>query len=246
MRRVVVLILTAIATSVAMASSERFQLSGWAEIPSTYRHPGPVSGQFAGPANGVTPPYAGQPIPGFSGMIPHPRPGRFFALPDNGFGAQENSADFVIGFYEVTPSFKRRGDGTTFRGPVIVHRFTPFSDPLRFLDSSYITNGPVYARQNYYPTGPQIPVDAAIRRSKAVDRRRLRRRIDCPHGGRLVLGWRRVRALSPSLRCAGAAAEPADPPSSPAGAAEPTERRCGSRQSSEFARIRGHGPQRQR
>jgi hypothetical protein len=38
--------------------------------------------------NGVTPPYDGQPIPGFSGMIPSPVPGTYFALPDNGFGAQ--------------------------------------------------------------------------------------------------------------------------------------------------------------
>ena len=39
-------------------------------------------------------------------MIPSGIPWRFIALPDNGFGAQGNSADFVIGFYEVTPQFK--------------------------------------------------------------------------------------------------------------------------------------------
>ena len=65
-------VLLAAAVSVVMAAAgfatgerDGFQLTGWAEIPSTYRHPGPVSGQFAtGPANGVTPPYDGQPIPG--------------------------------------------------------------------------------------------------------------------------------------------------------------------------------------
>ena len=57
-------------------------------------------------------------FPGFSGMIPSPAPGRFISLPDNGFGAQNNSADFVLGFYEVTPHFKTVGDGTTSRGPV--------------------------------------------------------------------------------------------------------------------------------
>ena len=46
----------AVASTVA-SSGDTFRLSGWAEIPSTYRHPGPTSGQFAGPANGVTPPY---------------------------------------------------------------------------------------------------------------------------------------------------------------------------------------------
>jgi hypothetical protein len=103
-----------------------------------------VSGQFAGPANGVTPPYSGQPIPGFSGMIRAETPGEYIALPDNGFGAQGNSADFVIGFYTVRPIFKTSSDGTTEPGPVDVLTFTPFSDPHGLLDASYITNGPVY------------------------------------------------------------------------------------------------------
>lgn len=146
----------------SVAQGDAFRLSGWAEIPSTYRHPGPVSGQFtSGPVNGVTPPYDGQPIPGFSGMIPARRPGRFIALPDNGFGAQTNSADFVIGIYEVTPAFKTKGDGTTSRGPVKIHGFTPFSDPLGLLDAAYIAGGPVYGRQTYYPAST-IPVDPRI------------------------------------------------------------------------------------
>ena len=164
MRRVVVMAPLLIGASVAFASTEILQLSGWAEIPSTYRHPGPVSGQFAGPANGVMPPYAGQPIPGFSGMIPSLTPGTFIALPDNGFGAQGNSADFVIGFYEVTPAFKTFGDGRTSRGPVAIHGFTPFSDPRGYLDASFIASGPVYARTNYYPPpAVQIAVDPSIR-----------------------------------------------------------------------------------
>jgi hypothetical protein len=166
MRRIVLALSLLAAANAALASDRRddeFRLSGWAEIPSTYRHPGPVSGQFAGPANGVTPPYQGQPIPGFSGMIPSRLRGTYIALPDNGFGAQGNSADFVIGFYHVTPRFKTQGDGTTSRGPVTVHRFTPFSDPRGLLDASYIANGPVYARTHYYaPPIAQVPVDASI------------------------------------------------------------------------------------
>jgi len=154
--------------SAAVASDSLFELSGWADIPSTYRHPGPVSGQFTSPNNGVTPPYQGQPIPGFSGMIPAPRRGTFFALPDNGFGAQTNSADFVIGFYSVTPRFKKRGDGTTSRGPVTVNGFTAFSDPMGLLDASFITDGPVYKRSNYYATGVQIPVDPSIRNGRLL------------------------------------------------------------------------------
>jgi hypothetical protein len=123
-----------------------------------------VSGQFTTPANGVTPPYQGQPIPGFSGMIPGPMPLSFIGLPDNGYGAQGNSADFVIGFYVVHPQFKVNGDGTTNRGVVNVRTFTPFSDPNGLLDNTYITDGPVYNRTNYYATpAPQIPVDPSIK-----------------------------------------------------------------------------------
>jgi len=99
MRRVVIAGALLFAASPILSASDAIvELSGWAEIPSTYRHPGPISGQFTtGPVNGVTPPYAGQPIPGFSGVIPSPIWGTFIGLPDNGYGAQTNSADFVIG-----------------------------------------------------------------------------------------------------------------------------------------------------
>lgn len=156
-----------LATQPALAQS--FQLSGWAEIPSTFRWPGPVSGQFTGAGNGVTPPYAGQPIPGFSGMIPAPNRGSFYGLPDNGYGAQGNSADFVLGLYQVTPTFKTTGDGSTSRGPVAVTEFTPFSDPNGILNATHINGGPVYARTNYYPApAVQIPVDPAIKSGKRL------------------------------------------------------------------------------
>ena len=150
-------------------SGDLVRLSGWAEIPSTFRRPGsPVSGQFTtGPINGVTPPYQGQPIPGFSGIIPTNKWGTFFGLPDNGYGAQNNSADFIIGFYEIVPHFKTSGDGTTSRGPVEVGRYTPFSDPNGLLDASYITDGPVYNRMTYYASSA-IPVDQSIRNGRLL------------------------------------------------------------------------------
>lgn len=155
--------------SAAYAAEATFRLTGWAEIPSTYRHPGPTSGQFTTAGNGVTPPYQGQPIPGFSGMIPGTAPLSFTALPDNGYGAQGNSADFVLGFYTVTPTFKIAGDRTTGRGPVAVRTFTPFSDPNGFADSTFITDGPVYNRSNYYPApAAQIAVDQSIRTGKLL------------------------------------------------------------------------------
>lgn len=150
----------------ALAALPASQLTGWAMISHEYRHPGPVSGQFTGSGNGVTPPYAGQPIPGFSGMIPSQVAGSYYGLPDNGYGSQGNSADFVIGFYEVTPNFKVTADGTTTPGSVAVKSFTPFSDPNGLLTKgSYITNGPVYTRSTYYGNSA-IGVDASISNGK--------------------------------------------------------------------------------
>lgn len=171
MRRVLALTLLAVVllAPAASASDDIVRLSGWAAIPSQYRQPGPVSGQFAGAANGVTPPYAGQPIPGFSGVIPATTPGRFLGLPDNGYGAQTNSADFVLGFYEFTPSFKTTGDGTSTPGPVTVTGFTPFRDPHHYVDASYVAGGPVYDRETYYPApAAQIAVDPAIRSGRLL------------------------------------------------------------------------------
>ncbi len=96
-------------------------------------------------------------------MIPGPLPLSFIGLPDNGYGAQNNSADFVLGFYVVSPNFKVAGDGTTARGPVTVRTFTPFSDPNGLADSTFIVDGPVCNRSEYYSTGTPFAVDPAIR-----------------------------------------------------------------------------------
>src|SRR5262245_55356533 len=127
MHKTMLAMFTLLVAAAAMAGDEgfrghrgaepTFRLSGWAEIPSTYRRPGsPVSGQFQvltpPTLNGVTPPYEGQPIPGFSGVIPSRLPGVYIGLPDNGYGAQGNSADYILGFYHFRPHFKTHGDGT--------------------------------------------------------------------------------------------------------------------------------------
>ncbi|MBM0278161.1 esterase-like activity of phytase family protein [Micromonospora tarensis] len=83
-------------------------------LSATAYQPGPVSGtQLATtPVNGITAPFPGQPIPGFSAVIPA-RPGdrsgrRLLAMPDNGFGAKTNSADFLLRAYEIEPDYHRQ------------------------------------------------------------------------------------------------------------------------------------------
>ncbi len=99
-------LLAAPAATAAQARWETPKLLGRAILPATAYQPGPVSGTALGtaPINGVTPPFPGQPVPGFSAVLDL-GDGTFWAMPDNGFGAQGNSADFLLRMYRVRPDF---------------------------------------------------------------------------------------------------------------------------------------------
>lgn len=94
-------------------------------LPSDAYQDGPESGALATPANGVTPPFPGQPIPGFSGLLDAGH-GLFWGMPDNGYGTKANSPDFLLRLYLIRPEFKtaRGGDGT-----IDVRRFLQLRDP---------------------------------------------------------------------------------------------------------------------
>nr|MDT0660746.1 esterase-like activity of phytase family protein [Micromonospora sp. DSM 115978] len=96
-------------------------------LSATAYQPGPVSGTQLAPTtvNGITSPFPGQPIPGFSAVIPAragDRSGnRLLAMPDNGFGAKTNSADFLLRAYEIEPRYRSHG--------VAVRGHLSFRDP---------------------------------------------------------------------------------------------------------------------
>jgi hypothetical protein len=94
-------------------------------LPSDAYQPGLPSGAFISPDNGVTPPFPGQPIPGFSAVLDAGH-GIFWAMPDNGFGAKGNSGDFLLRLYRIQPDFKTSSGGS---GTVAVLGFIEFSDP---------------------------------------------------------------------------------------------------------------------
>jgi len=144
-------------------------LTGWAKLDQSVREVGPTSGQFINGANGVAPPFINeQPIPGWSGLLKN-GDGTFTALPDNGFGAKGNSADFVIGFYNVTPNFKTRRDGTTEPGTITNNQFTAFNDRNGLLNNGVGVDLLITADlENYrsgggHGTNAGIPVDAQIK-----------------------------------------------------------------------------------
>jgi hypothetical protein len=93
-------------------------------LSATAYQPGPVSGTQlpAAPVNGITAPFPGQPIPGFSAVIPL-HGDRLLAMPDNGFGAKNNSADFLLRAYDITPDYRHHR--------VKVNGFVSFRDPDR-------------------------------------------------------------------------------------------------------------------
>jgi hypothetical protein len=97
-------------------------------LPSDSYQPGPPAGAFVtGDLNGTTPPYPGQPIPGFSAVL---RAGddEFLGMPDNGFGAKTNSSDFLLRLYRIEPEFKTAKGGD---GSVEVESFIQLRDPDR-------------------------------------------------------------------------------------------------------------------
>lgn len=94
-------------------------------LPADAYQPGPRSGAEVDPANGVTPPFPGQPIPGFSAIL---KAGdeEFWAMPDNGFGSKDNSGDFLLRLYRIRADFRTAAGGS---GTVDVGRFLQLRDP---------------------------------------------------------------------------------------------------------------------
>jgi glycerophosphoryl diester phosphodiesterase len=67
-----------------------------------------------------------EPVQGFSGILPAGG-GRFWAMPDNGYGLKENSADWLLRIYRIRPDFKTAAGGS---GSASVDGFISLRDPL--------------------------------------------------------------------------------------------------------------------
>jgi glycerophosphoryl diester phosphodiesterase len=102
-------------------------LEGRAVLPAATFAGGPPSGTLLGsaPVNGIPVPFNGQPVQGFSGALPAGG-GRYWVMPDNGYGSIENSADFNLRVYLVKPDFETGLGGS---GTVKVQRFIQLRDP---------------------------------------------------------------------------------------------------------------------
>jgi len=119
------LAVAALAAPASAVDDQAPTLVGRAILPADAYQPGPPSGAFITGDNGVTPPFPGQPIPGFSAVLDAGH-GEFWAMPDNGYGAKANSGDFLLRVYRIRPDFKTANGGT---GAVAVLGFVQLRDP---------------------------------------------------------------------------------------------------------------------
>jgi glycerophosphoryl diester phosphodiesterase len=122
-------------------------LTGFASLPAATFADGLNSGNHlgAGPINGQTVPFPGQPVEGFSAVLAN-KDGSFLAMPDNGYGKLENSADFHLRVYTLKPDFKTAQGGSgeiRIDGPFIElrdpDRLIPFAITNHFTDDRILT-----------------------------------------------------------------------------------------------------------
>lgn len=90
---------------------------------------GPKSGAFIKEANGFKPLFDGQPVQGFSAALKN-TDGTYMAMADNGFGTQDNSADFLLRIYQIKTDFKTVKGGT---GGVKVLSHIQLRDPNKLV-----------------------------------------------------------------------------------------------------------------
>jgi hypothetical protein len=99
------------------------QLAGRAVLPADTFAAGPPSGaQITGPTNSRRIPFPSQPVQGVSAVISS-GDGAYWALSDNGFGAKNNSGDYLLRVYKLQPDFEA--------GTVDVQTFIQLRDPDR-------------------------------------------------------------------------------------------------------------------
>ncbi|MCD0174880.1 esterase-like activity of phytase family protein [Deinococcus sp. 14RED07] len=109
-----------------VGGAQAVTLAGYAELPADTLAPGPASGAWRDGLRGQAR-FQGQPVQGFSGVQFAPD-GTYLFLSDNGFGAKNNSADYLLRLYRLTLTPKTAPTGT---GKVEVGAFVQLRDPER-------------------------------------------------------------------------------------------------------------------
>ncbi|GAB6938545.1 hypothetical protein JCM11754A_20720 [Isoptericola variabilis] len=133
-------------------------LAGRATLSADFLAEGPPSGAQASAANGRQGPWDGQVIPGFSAMVDN-GDGTFWAQPDNGFGSQGNSADFLLRSYLVKPDWDTGGGRGSGSGEIEVLDHVSYNDENHVLDFD-IVRGDTEER---LLTGADFDIESVVR-----------------------------------------------------------------------------------
>jgi hypothetical protein len=116
------------------ATSGRFTGAGNVRNEQVGSAPGDTGPAYGSRRTGLSLPFNGQPVQGFSGIKPVAgEPGAYWVLTDNGFGNRRNSPDALLMFHKVRPDFQT--------GQVTVERTIFLSDPNRVIPF-HITTDP--------------------------------------------------------------------------------------------------------
>jgi len=139
---------------------EAQRLAGLAILPSATFTEGPTCGRFIESANGVEVPFLNrQPVQGISSVL-KAGGNSYYVLSDNGFGAKENSADYVLRVYKIRPDFSSVRNGLA---SITVEGFFSLHDP------DHKVPFPIVAEMDHYPHETiRIPVDTRIQKKRLL------------------------------------------------------------------------------
>ncbi len=152
-------------------------LTGWASMAAPTFSDGPTSGQFAGanPYGTNLPPYIGkQPVQGFSAVLRAPGADTFHFLVDNGFGAQNNSADALLRMYTVKVDFRTPHGGSGTVSPADFKTGRPLEafdarSRITLSDPDRLIGMPIQADYaSYYNVATNPAVPEAIRSARLL------------------------------------------------------------------------------
>ena len=115
------------------AASGRFATPGGARVEQPETVPGSTGTAPNGRPTGLSLPFRGQPVQGFSGIKPVAgEPGAYWVLTDNGFGNRRNSPDALLMLHKLRPDFRA--------GTVAIERTIFLSDPDRRVPFHIVTD----------------------------------------------------------------------------------------------------------
>jgi hypothetical protein len=157
MHAIAILVLS-ISAGAPLPAAHAQTLERFASLPPDTFEPGPTSGQFIAATNGRIPPFTDkQPLQGISSVL-RVDDGEYLVMSDNGFGAKENSPDYVLRVHRIAPRFRTRHGGS---GTIAVRGFITLRDPFHRINFPIVADGEVYPNS-------AIPVDPDIRRHRLL------------------------------------------------------------------------------